>query len=130
MRDRLKACGGLATHPLCWRIRRDELGIGGFQGLELVIQGIVFGVANARTVLDIILMLMQMNRLTQLVQALCDHSEVFHRVSLERAGINTGGTPVYRMSLAGRVIRPDGGSYAGQSGVFPPTPAARTPSRR
>src|SRR5437867_10940250 len=84
MRDRLKAFGRLTTHTLRRRIGRDELGIGGFQGLEFVIQGIVFGVADARTVLDVILMLMQMNRLTQLVQALRDRSEVFHKVSLEQ----------------------------------------------
>src|SRR5439155_17702992 len=78
------AFGGLTTRTLCRRIGRDELGIGGFQALEFVIQGIVFGVADARAVLDVILMLMQMNRLTQLVQALRDHSEVFHKVSLEQ----------------------------------------------
>src|SRR6266571_1640326 len=128
MRDRLKAFGGLATHTLRWRIGRDELGIGCFQALEFVIQGIVFGVADARTILDVILMLMQMNRLTQLVQALCDHSEVFHRISL--AGMDTGRTPVRRGSLAGRVIRPDDEWCAEQSGVFPPTPAARTLSGR
>src|SRR6266571_3464496 len=89
MRDRLKAFGGLATHTLRWRIGRDELGIGCFQALEFVIQGIVFGVADARTVLDVILMLMQMNRLTQLVQTLRDHSEVFHKVSLVLYVVNT-----------------------------------------
>jgi hypothetical protein len=53
--------------------------MGGFQRLELTVQSVVLGVTNARTVLYVVLVLMQMKRFTQLAQALPDSREVFHR---------------------------------------------------
>src|SRR4029453_8372459 len=58
--------------------------MGGFQRLQFTIQGVVLSVADARTVLNIVLVLMQMNRFTQLVQALHDSCEVFHSASYKR----------------------------------------------
>jgi hypothetical protein len=58
--------------------------MGGLQCLEFTEQRVVLSVAEARTVLHVVLVLMQMNRLTQLVQALHDSHEVFHRAPQKR----------------------------------------------
>src|SRR5262249_29217437 len=81
---RLKTLGGLATHALGRGIGGDKLGIGCFQCLEFTVQSVVLGVTDTRAVLNVVLILMQMNHLTQLVQALHDCREVFHSVPYER----------------------------------------------
>src|SRR5215470_5754760 len=58
--------------------------MGCFQRLEFTIQSVVLGIADARMVLNVVLVLMQMNRVTQLVQALRDSRDVFHSIPYER----------------------------------------------
>src|SRR5262249_458190 len=83
MLDGLKALSRLTTHTLGGRIGCNELGIRRFQSLEFAVESVVFSVAKGRMVLDVVLILMQMNHLTQFWQAMFDRSEIFHRVSLE-----------------------------------------------
>jgi len=55
--DLLEAFGGFAAYALGGGIGRDQLGVRGFDALELVHEGVVLGVGDLGSVEDVIKML-------------------------------------------------------------------------
>ena len=53
----LEAVSRLAADPLGGRINREQIGVRGLDALELVHQGVVFGVCDFRCVEDVVEML-------------------------------------------------------------------------